>query len=108
MAKHSDFIVKVGEQALRKLKAKQRVKESIWSGLGMFGLVGWSIVVPTLLGVALGMWLDRRFPSRYSWTLTLLVCGLILGCLNAWHWISSEDKNMRAEDSPGESSENGS
>ena len=35
----------------------------VWFGLGMMGLIGWSVVVPTLLGAALGIWLDKRHPG---------------------------------------------
>ncbi|CDS53824.1 ATP synthase protein I [Polaromonas sp. CG9_12] len=69
----------------------------MWSGLGLMGVIGWSVVVPTLLGAALGLWLDRRYPGGRSWTLALLLAGLTLGCLNAWHWVSQEDQAMREE-----------
>jgi ATP synthase protein I len=61
----------------------------------MMGLIGWSVVVPTLLGAALGIWLDRHYPGGRSWTLALLVVGLAIGCWNAWHWVSKEDQQMR-------------
>jgi ATP synthase protein I len=44
--------------------------------LGMMGLIGWSVAVPTLLGAALGIWLDKHHPGKHSWTLALLVAGL--------------------------------
>jgi len=50
--------------------------------------------VPTLLGLALGAWIDRRFPSHFSWTLMLMVAGLGLGCLNAWKWVDREQAKM--------------
>jgi ATP synthase protein I len=53
----------------------------------MFGLVGWAVAVPTLAGVALGLWLDARYPGGPSWTITGLVAGVALGCLNAWWWV---------------------
>jgi ATP synthase protein I len=56
----------------------------------MFGLVGWSVAIPTLLGIALGVWLDREFPAEHSWTLTFLFIGVLLGCLNAWYWVRQE------------------
>lgn len=65
---------------------------SVWFGLGMFGLVGWAIAVPTLAGVALGLWLDRILPGDFSWTLALLLGGVALGCLNAWWWVSKESQ----------------
>ena len=56
-------------------------------GLGMFGVVGWSVAIPTLIGVAVGIWIDRSWPSQFSWTLMLLIGGLMLGCMNAWYWV---------------------
>ena len=90
----SRFMNRVAEQEMRKLKAKQIV--TIWSGLGMMGLVGWSVVVPTLLGAALGIWLDKRYPGVHSWTLALLIAGLAAGCLNAWHWVAKENREIHA------------
>ena len=63
----------------------------------MMGLVGWSVAVPTLLGAALGVWLDNRYPASHSWMLTLLLVGLAIGCVNAWHWIAKEEKEIRRE-----------
>ena len=87
----------VGAKAARKLKAQRNSTPGVWFGLGMMGLIGWSVVVPTLLGAALGIWLDKHHPGKYAWTLALLMAGLAIGCLNAWHWITKEDKAMREE-----------
>jgi ATP synthase protein I len=87
----------VGAKAARKLKARRNSKNGVWFGLGMMGLIGWSVVVPTLLGAALGIWLDKHHSGKHAWTLALLVAGLTIGCLNAWHWVAKEDKAMREE-----------
>lgn len=87
----------VGAKAARKLKARRRGTPVVWFGLGMMGLIGWSVVVPTLLGAALGLWLDKHHPGGHSWTLALLVAGLTIGCLNAWHWVAKEDQAMHDE-----------
>lgn len=87
----------VRAKAARKLHARRNPTPGIWSGFGMMGLIGWSVVVPTLLGAALGVWLDRRFPGSRSWTLALLVAGLALGCFNAWNWIATEEKAIHNE-----------
>jgi len=87
----------VGAKAARKLKARRNSTQGVWFGLGMMGLVGWSVVVPTLLGAAIGIWLDKRHPGSHSWTLMLLVIGLVIGCLNAWHWVAKEDTEMRED-----------
>ena len=87
----------VGAKVARKLKAQRQVTRTVWFGLGMMGLIGWSVAIPTLLGAVLGIWLDNRHPGSRSWTLMLLVIGLVVGCLNAWHWVAKEDKEMREE-----------
>ena len=91
----------VAAKAARKLKARNST-QGVWFGLGMMGLIGWSVVVPTLLGAALGIWLDKHHPSQHSWTLALLVAGLCIGCLNAWHWVAKEDKAMRDQQEDGD------
>ncbi|MEX1276388.1 MAG: AtpZ/AtpI family protein [Bacteroidota bacterium] len=88
---------RIGTKATRKLKARRNVKPGVWFGLGMMGLIGWSVVVPTLLGAALGLWVDKHYPGKLSWTLALLVAGLMIGCLNAWLWVAKEDKAMQEE-----------
>jgi len=85
----NSFSRDVGEKEKRKLQA-QKEKGSAWFGLGMFGMVGWSVVVPTLLGAALGIKLDKMYRQSFSWTLTFLITGLFIGCLIAWHWVSKE------------------
>lgn len=74
----------------RKLKARAQKRHSILFGFGMFGLIGWAVAVPTLIGVALGIWVDRVAPTEISWTLALLVAGVCIGCWNAWFWINQE------------------
>ncbi len=91
------FSEEIGTKAARKLKAQRNGSQGVWSGLGMMGLIGWSVVVPTLLGAALGSWLDTHYPGKHAWTLALLVAGLAVGCFNAWHWVAKEDKEMRDE-----------
>ena len=53
----------MGTKEDRKIKARRERDRSAWFGLGMFGLVGWSVAIPTLIGVALGWWIDHRFPG---------------------------------------------
>jgi ATP synthase protein I len=89
------FSREVGEKEKRKVKSQSENKKSPWSGFGLFGIIGWSIVTPTLAGAALGIWLDKRFPQpSISWTLSFLIIGLVVGCLGAWRWINKEHKDM--------------
>ncbi len=91
------FSREVGAQAARKLKAQRRATQGVWFGLGMMGLIGWSVAIPTLLGAAIGLWLDKHYSGAHSWTLALLVAGLTIGCFNAWHWVAKENKEMHEE-----------
>lgn len=87
------FGEQVGEQAERKLRARRQKDRSAWFGLGMFGLVGWSVAIPTIIGIFIGVWLDRRWPSEVSWTLNFLIIGVAIGCFNAWYWIMQESNH---------------
>ncbi|HIK15498.1 MAG TPA: AtpZ/AtpI family protein [Leptolyngbyaceae cyanobacterium M33_DOE_097] len=89
---HTRFERQVSQKSKRKVQARQEGDRSIWAGLGLFGMVGWSVMIPTLLGIALGIWIDKHFPSPYSWTLMLLFVGVVLGCWNAWYWIQKEQR----------------
>jgi ATP synthase protein I len=93
----TDFADLIGAQAARKRRARRDSGRGVWSGLGMMGLIGWSVVIPTLLGAALGLWLDERHPGDHPWTLALLMGGLSLGCLNAWAWVARQGKAIRDE-----------
>jgi len=85
---------KIGEKAQRKLKALHNDKRGVWFGLGMMGIVGWTVVVPTLLGAAFGVWLDKNYTTTFSWTLTGLILGLFVGCLIAWLWVNKEHNEI--------------
>ena len=82
----------IARKAARMERARKRRAENAWFGLGMFGLVGWAVAVPMLGGIALGLWLDARLQGDTSWTLALMLGGLVLGCLNAWYWIRREGR----------------
>lgn len=94
--KDKEAVDAIARKAARKEEAQSRdPKRVVWFGLGMFGLVGWAVAVPTLIGVALGAWLDRVAPGDFSWTLALLLAGVALGCINAWYWVSQESRDDR-------------
>lgn len=102
MAEHpsrpdKQFPSEVQDRERRKLRARQHPPEVSWFGLGMFGMVGWSVAIPTVVGIFVGLWIDLKWPGPHSWTLMLLVIGLILGCLNAWFWVNRERRNIAQE-----------
>ena len=50
----------------RKLRARNQKADEVWFGLGLFGVVGWAVAIPTVLGIFLGVWIDLKWPSSYS------------------------------------------
>jgi ATP synthase protein I len=90
------FAKYISQKANRKMNSKSH-PDGVWFGLGTMGLVGWSIVIPTLLGAGLGIWLDGYYPNSHTWTLALLIAGLTLGCANAWYWVSQQVETIRTE-----------
>jgi ATP synthase protein I len=86
------LIQKVGAKEDRRMRARREKDRGVWFGLGMFGLVGWSVAIPTVIGIGLGIWIDAKWPSPYSWTLMFLIIGVLVGCLNAWYWVKRESK----------------
>ena len=91
------FPAQVHLREKRKLRARKTKPGDFWFGLGMFGMVGWSVAVPTVLGIFVGIWIDLTWPGPYSWTLMLLIFGMILGCLNAWFWVNRQRKTISRE-----------
>ncbi len=82
----------IGRKANRRTKARRTRDRSVWFGIGMFGMVGWTVAITTVLGVFLGIRMDRAWPGPYSWTLTLFIIGLIAGLMNAWYWVRKESR----------------
>ena len=81
------FTEQVAKKEALRLKGLRHKDETVWFGLGMFGIVGWAVAIPTLVGVALGLWIDRTWPTQYSWALMLLIAGVMVGCINAAYWV---------------------
>ena len=80
---------------LREVGSKQRRMEAggkqwAWNSITVLGVVGWSVTIPTLVGAAIGIWIDHHWPSRFSWSLMLLLGGLLFGCVQAWQRIKGD------------------
>lgn len=88
------FAEEIEAREKRKIEGRRKKETyNAWFGLGMFGLVGWSVAIPTLVFTLIGLWLDARTAGDISWTLTGLAAGVIIGSLNAWRWVKKESGN---------------
>lgn len=82
----------VERQGERRRRARRAGDRGFWFGLSSFGMVGWSIAVPTLLGIALGLWLDARWGGGRRYTISLMVAGLAVGMHNVWRWLRLQEE----------------
>lgn len=78
----------------RKKKKEEEGEKTVWFGLGLLGLIGWSVAIPTVAGALGGVFIDLKTGSEYSWTLMLMFLGLIIGCVNAWFWVTRERRKI--------------
>ena len=73
---------------------KNRETRYISSNFGMIASLGGVIIVPILICLWLGGYLDEHLPQRFSWRLSLLFLGFFWGALNAYWWIKNEDRKI--------------
>jgi ATP synthase protein I len=74
----------------RHARFEREGERPISKNLALMGSLGWLIVIPALLGMGAGVWLDRTFHTGVLWSGALLVVGLSAGCWLAWQRIREE------------------
>lgn len=94
MTKPEDASAKaIRRRAERMQQTRNEPKYSPLNGLGVFGVIGWSVALPTVAGAFLGMWLNRVAPQSFSWPMTLILGGAVVGAMVAWSWIDKSRDN---------------
>lgn len=94
MTKPEDASAKaIRRRAERMQQTRNEPKYSPLNGLGVFGLIGWSVALPTVAGAFLGMWLNRVAPQSFSWPMALILGGAVVGAMVAWSWIDKSRDN---------------
>lgn len=83
----------IERRARRMQDARDNPGPSPLRGIGTFGMIGWSVAVPTVGGAFLGLWLDRAAPQDFSWTIALILGGVAIGLMLAWNWIGKEGRD---------------
>lgn len=63
---------------------------SVARRLAQIGVLGWIVIVPMLIGIFIGRWIDQSLDTGIFWTAPLMLAGLALGCWSAWKWMGSE------------------
>ena len=85
-----EFETTVRKQRERIEEGRKEKGQSFWHYVGLIGVVGWSVVLPMVIGGFLGAWLDGRYETGSKWTFGLLMLGLLAGLFNAWRSITKE------------------
>jgi len=75
------------QQAERQRRWRQEGEPTVTQFVGQIGILGWIIVVPTLIGLFIGRWLDQKFGTGIFWSAPLLMLGVAFGCWSGWRWI---------------------
>ena len=86
------FAREVGRRAAWRAAWVRTGERPLAKNLAMIGALGWLIVTPTLVGVFLGRWLDRRLDTGILWSGALLTLGVALGCAIAWRRVRQLDR----------------
>ncbi|HQZ02031.1 MAG TPA: hypothetical protein PKW99_05225 [Thauera sp.] len=95
--KHDRSADDIRRSAERMKRARSEPGFSPLRGLGAFGMIGWSIAVPTVGGALLGIWLNRVAPQTFSWPIALILGGAVIGVMIAWSWVSKEVQDREAQ-----------
>jgi ATP synthase protein I len=83
-----DRLDQAAQKALeREEEGRADPEPSLAARLGQIGVLGWTIVVPTLLFLFLGRWLDRIFGTGIFFSAPLLMIGAGIGLWFAWRWM---------------------
>lgn len=90
-AAHEDEMTKAVEQRVRRVKHWEDFGErSIGQNLSMIGSLGWLVILPTLLGLGLGRYLDQTFGTGIFWSAAFIFLGVAFGSYLAWRHIKEE------------------
>jgi ATP synthase protein I len=83
-----DRLAAAAHAAAERRRAGLKVPEpSLGVRLGQIGVLGWMIVVPPLIGVFIGRWLDRQFATKVFFSAPLIMIGAVFGMWSAWKWM---------------------
>ncbi len=89
-ANHEELPRQVRLRAQRHRRWLGEGDASLARRLAQIGVLGWIIVLPTLVGLFAGRWLDRLLHTGLLFSAALLFAGVLLGMRAAWSWMSRE------------------
>ncbi|MBE9636337.1 AtpZ/AtpI family protein [Salipiger mangrovisoli] len=89
--KERNHIAEAARLSSEREKLGQETPEpSLGARLGQIGILGWAVVVPTLMGVVLGRMADRAFGTGVFFTAPGIMIGAAIGFYAAWKWMHKQ------------------
>ncbi|MDW6024405.1 AtpZ/AtpI family protein [Mesorhizobium sp. BAC0120] len=83
-----DRLTEAARQAAERAKqGEENPEPSLGARFGQIGILGWTIVVPTLVAVFVGRWLDRILDTGIFFSAPLIMIGAAIGLWSAWKWM---------------------
>jgi ATP synthase protein I len=85
---HKEELKKQVERQARRMKKAEREQPDLIGQTIYMGTLGILFVLPVIVGVYLGHWLDSQ-AEGYSvgWTMSLMLVGIVTGALNVYLFI---------------------
>ena len=81
--------------AERDAEGRADPEPSLGARLGQIGVLGWTIIVPTLLCLFVGRWLDRILGTGIFFSAPLLMVCAAIGFWSAWRWMHRQGMKQR-------------
>ena len=78
------------ETARREQRLVTDPEPSLGRRFGQIGILGWMIVIPVLLGVLIGSWLDGLLGTGITLAAALTMAGAALGLWLAFRWMHEQ------------------
>ena len=75
-----------------RMKKAERARPTLLAQTRYLGSIGLLFVLPMVVGAYLGRWLDERLAGySVSWTIALIVGGVVVGAMNVYLFIRQGD-----------------
>jgi ATP synthase protein I len=68
-------------------RGREIPEPSLGARLGQIGVLGWAIIIPILLALFAGRWLDRTLQTNVFFSGSFLMVGAAIGFWSAWRWM---------------------
>ena len=80
---------KTAHQLMKKVdKRSDKESKQVVYKAALLSVYGWQLAIPVLLGIMLGILLEKVFPiPHFSWILNLILLGFVIGFYNATQWM---------------------